>query len=174
MARYNKALYKSKRSGSHGEFWDYCEGHMDALYLHYWLQIRTDGQDTALGLIPVNARMSTLPRNDDNASGKSSQTASFDRPGKRRRLTTADRILEVMEKDREGDLEERKREREDAAEGRSFEVVTRASEAVQAVMTTLEGLKKDNTKETQVQAAQLVLDKLIARWTQIIQQASDT
>ncbi|RLN92953.1 hypothetical protein BBJ28_00003352 [Nothophytophthora sp. Chile5] len=173
VARYDKALRRSKRSGSHGDFWNFCEGHMDALYLHDWLQVLSDGRDTALGLIPVNARMSTLPRGQGNASVRSSQAASDERPGKRRRLTTAERIAEVLERDREDDLEERKREREEAAEGRNFEVVTRASTAVQAAMATLEVLRKRNTNKAQVQAAQLVVNKLIARWTQTMEKASD-
>ncbi|RLN82589.1 hypothetical protein BBJ28_00003764 [Nothophytophthora sp. Chile5] len=173
VARHDKALRKSKRSGSHGEFWGFCEGNMDALYLHDWLQVLSDRQGTVLRLVPMNARVSTLPRGTNNASARSSQAASDERPGKRRRLTTADRILAVMEKCREDDLEERKREREEAAEARSFEVVTRASTAVQAAIATLEVLRKGNTNEMQEQAAHLALNKLIARWTQTIEKASD-
>ncbi|GMF11205.1 unnamed protein product [Phytophthora lilii] len=61
MARYDKALHSSRKSGSHGEFWGYCSEHEDALYLADWLKVRGSSVDTVLGLLPpASARISTL------------------------------------------------------------------------------------------------------------------
>lgn len=178
-ARFDKALYTSKKSRSHGEFWEYCSGHTDALYLADWLKVRGQSLDTVLGLIPKGARMSIVEGNastSENLSHSSEDEHTAKRP---RRMTTAERILEALEKDREEALAEREQlreqhqqEREEQKRGESMGAVVDVSVAVDAAMNTVDKLRSRHASESQVDAAARVLDKLVGRWQEAMEQAT--
>ncbi|KAE8981566.1 hypothetical protein PR003_g15631 [Phytophthora rubi] len=128
-----------------------------------------------MGLIPADARMSTLPGSNDNVTMDAEQcdTSGQGSAKRRRRLTTAERILEIVEKDREDDLAERKEEREREEDTKPCDLVIRLSAAVQAATVTLNGLKEHNAGDDQIEAAQVMLDKMISRWTRAMERASE-
>ena len=74
--RFMVAFRNSKRSGHHNpQFWDYCGGKIDVLYLHYWLQNRPGLFEFVCTNIPDEAQGETMPpisvQNTDNSSAPS-------------------------------------------------------------------------------------------------------
>ncbi|KAG3011363.1 hypothetical protein PC121_g8265 [Phytophthora cactorum] len=63
-SRYNTALANSRVSGNHdNDFFSYCSGKIDVLYLHEWLRIKPDLDVTVECKLPRSARINNMGTN---------------------------------------------------------------------------------------------------------------
>jgi hypothetical protein len=149
-------------------------GHTDSLCMEHWLSIREDRRETVMGLIVERARMSTLEDLREQTSARSGEASSSGQgpATRRRRLTTAERILEIVEKDRKDDVAERI-ERDAMKEGKSFDGVIRASVADQAAMGVVGGLNAKLASEIQDATAEAVLNKLVTAWANAAEKVTE-
>ncbi|CAI5743903.1 unnamed protein product [Peronospora destructor] len=97
------------------------------------------------------------------------QSVGGNQARKRRRVATADGILEFVEQD---DLTERRGESDKIREDKGYDAVVRASAAVRAAIATLNELKDNHASECLVKAAELVFDRLVLSWTRTMEEAS--
>ncbi|KAJ8564208.1 hypothetical protein ON010_g7137 [Phytophthora cinnamomi] len=168
-------------------FGNYCDGHVDALYMEDWLTIREDRREQIVGMLSAATRMTTLSSSSNYAAEPSQQDSSYGRPPKRcRNLTTAERILERMEKDREEErTRERLREEKDQEEERArvrlreeastkdkYSDVMALSAAVQAAFATLNAFKVAQATPDLIEGTECVVNKLISRWKQAAEKAT--
>ncbi|KAF4034766.1 hypothetical protein GN244_ATG13217 [Phytophthora infestans] len=154
-ARYTVARGKSKLSGhNEQDFFSYCQGRIDLLYLHDWLQLRPNQLEGVRGRIAKRAQMSTLPGSVESDVDSSSSSGSSS--GKKRRLLSpVDRIVNMLESEHKEELEER-------ASG--YNSVTRASTAVQSALATLKMLKESNASDEMLQTLEQKVNGLVQRW----------
>ncbi|KAF4141746.1 hypothetical protein GN958_ATG09076 [Phytophthora infestans] len=96
-SRYNTALANSLESGTHdNDFFSFCSGKIDVLYMHEWLSIKSGVLATVEGKLPKRARLQTVNISSDSESeslreSKKKCTRSRSSPSK------ADMVSEMLE-----------------------------------------------------------------------------
>ncbi|KAF4138613.1 hypothetical protein GN958_ATG12198 [Phytophthora infestans] len=95
---YTTSLANSRQSGTHtSDFFDFCAGKLEALYLHDWLRRRPSMLSTVERKLPKRARLDTLESSgeiDNTAAAGNDQNVST--PAKKR-LKVLDRIADLLE-----------------------------------------------------------------------------
>ena len=117
-------------------------------------------------------RLRTSSQSQTNATSEPLEpsVSSSNQARKRRRVATADGILEFVENNGDDELIESEKSRHD----KKYDAVVRASAAVRAAMATLNELKENHASEYLVKAAELVFDRLVLSWTRTMEEASKT
>jgi len=82
---YKAALDRSKRSGEHGEFYEYCNGRVDTLYHHLHIQRRPHLSDTVDAELPLATFLDSEAPCTDLLDCDSASSAGT--PAKRRRTS---------------------------------------------------------------------------------------
>ncbi|ETM97625.1 hypothetical protein PPTG_20070 [Phytophthora nicotianae INRA-310] len=68
-SRYNTALANSRVSGTHdNDFFSFCSGKIDVMYMHEWLIIKPGVLETVEGKLPKRARLQTMDTSSDSES----------------------------------------------------------------------------------------------------------
>ncbi|CAI5743934.1 unnamed protein product [Peronospora destructor] len=132
-----------------------------------------DTESLAKGHGITKLRLRTTSQSQTNAITEPLlQSLGGNQAQKRRRVATADGILEFVENKLEDDLTERRCESEKIREEKSYDAVVRASAAVRAAIATLNELKDNHASECLVQAAELTFERLVLSWTRTMEEAS--
>ncbi|KAK1948374.1 hypothetical protein P3T76_000664 [Phytophthora citrophthora] len=186
IQRYENALTKAKKAESSDAFWKYCDGHVDALYMDDWLQVREGHQVIVVGLLPQKTHVRLLPKeaHQEARAHLPPVDAGDETSPKRRRLGAIGHSLENTQEDEDegSGIAERQRVRverdrlqqvgEEARKGENCVVLDRLSISVQKAMTTLQVLKDGHANQEQINTAELALNKLISSWTQAMTNAA--
>jgi hypothetical protein len=97
-SRYSLAYTRAHQSGTHeSDFFDFCDGRLDTLYVHDWLKVKPQLLSQVDGRIPESARVDTLESDGGGRTATDSDAPASKRQRINKTPRTLERIVRVLE-----------------------------------------------------------------------------